>query len=372
MTERGPITMDYPASDVDSPTRNNPPVSTRGSSRSISSNEARRLQQRIAELENENNRYRQRSVLTPSTRHHNPVIHTNGLAGRNRSSAELSGDTRDKIKMNPPPLFQHGDDIRHWMLEVDDFFRIRQVVDPTVQATVACSYLGDVIRRRTQRLRLAEDTEPFETWHNLKVWLLKNYGPPDASLDAELAMDKLEMKAGDKIQTFINQFETIVADLTWNDPAVCAAFRRKITGEISSTIHLLRPHGWPKSFSEFKDVAQEAENHLRIKKRNLEDHQGDPQEKKVRFSEPRGGRKYNARRPSPFRERSANIGANANSPPNDIPVNLELRAEKRRRRDGGLCMNCGRDNHWAMKCKAPCNLPGEGGSKPRPIEPKNE
>ena len=36
------------------------------------------------------------------------------------------------------------------------------------------------------------------------MWLLKNYKLLNAFLNAELIINKLEMKVGDKIQTFIN------------------------------------------------------------------------------------------------------------------------------------------------------------------------
>ena len=44
------------------------------------------------------------------------------------------------------------------------------------------------------------------------MWLLKNYKPLNASLNVKLIINKLEMKVGNKIQIFINQFKIIIID----------------------------------------------------------------------------------------------------------------------------------------------------------------
>ena len=278
------------------------------------------------------------------------------------TTATSTGLEKDKVKANPPSTFAPPDDIRLWILEVEDYFSLRRITDPNAQATVACSYLGETIRRRTQRLRLSGDLEPFSSWERLQSWLLANYSLPDAGLEADLAMDKLQMKPRETIQSFINRFETIIADLEWNEPAVTAAFRRKLNTDISETVHFLRPAGWPRTFADFKQVAQQAENHIRIGKRTQDDHLTEPPLKKLRFEIPRNRNERRrdereVRKPSPFRERANNIGATA---PNSLPVSEEARArskEKRRRREQGQCINCGGTGHWADKCTVPCNLP---------------
>ncbi|MCJ1254169.1 hypothetical protein MMC24_001983, partial [Lignoscripta atroalba] len=225
----------------------------------------------------------------------NPRHATGGLASvlnpfpghGTSSSAKVTHGEADKVKANPPSIFDPPADIRLWILEVDDYFTLRRIFDPKAQATVACSYLGDTLRRRTQRLRLAGDVEPFSTWPKLQSWLLANYGLPDAGLEADLAMDKVQMRHKETVQSFINRFETIIADLEWNESAVTAAFRRKLNTDISKTIHFLRPTGWPKTFADFKQVAQQAENHIRIGMRNHEDRLAEPPPKRVRFDLPK-------------------------------------------------------------------------------------
>ena len=199
------------------------------------------------------------------------------------SSARATNNEGEKVKANPPSIFEPPDDIRLWILDVNDYFALRKITDLNAQATVACSYLRDTLRRRTQRLRLAEDVEPFSTWPKLQAWLLAHYSLPDAGLEADLAMDKLQMRPKEPVQSFINRFETIMADLEWNESALTAAFRRKLNNDISETIHFLQPVGWPKTLADFKQVAQQAENHLRIGKRHQEDRFNEPPHKRLRF-----------------------------------------------------------------------------------------
>ena len=53
---------------------------------------------------------------------------------------------------------------------------------------------------------------------------MANYSMPDVGLEADLAMDRIQMKPKETVQGFINRFKTIVADLNWNEPAITAAF----------------------------------------------------------------------------------------------------------------------------------------------------
>ena len=92
------------------------------------------------------------------------------------------------------------------------------------------------------------------------------------------------MEPWEPVQTFLNRFETIVMDLTWNDVAIMVTLRTKLTPKISETIYLLRPQGWPKTFADFKKVAQEAENYLRISKHTQEDFYPEDNVKRVRFN----------------------------------------------------------------------------------------
>ena len=106
----------------------------------------------------------------------------------------------------------------------------------------------------------------------MQSWLLNNYTPLDSELEATLTITQVMMDPKETIQTFLNRFKTIIVDLTWNNTTVVTTLQIKLTPKLSKTIHLLRPHEWPKTFTNLKTVAQEADNYLRVSKRTHKDH----------------------------------------------------------------------------------------------------
>ena len=332
-----PFALDLQSSPLRTPI---PPPSR---TRSMSSSQYNALMQRLERLERlEAQTLHNLNDITSTQR--GQTLRTSGQPNTiSRPRTATTNNGTDKVKGNPPKSFEpENDDIRIWIMDMDDYFRLRQIHDPLMQATCASSYLTDTVRTRTKRLRLSGNTEPFETWINLKDWLVQNYAKPDPTLEATLEMEKIRMRWNESVQTFINRFETVCADLEWNDAAVCAAFRRKLTNDISEACHMLRPEGWPTTFAEFRSLAQRAENHLSIGKRSREDRPERPS-KRVRF-----GR--NDRRQE-LQERGQNVGGgNAATNPNDTPVNPALKAERRARRERGECLACGEKGHFIAVC----------------------
>ena len=167
-------------------------------------------------------------------------------------------------------------------------------------------------------------------------------------------MTYIVMKPQETIQTFLNRFKTVVADLSWNNATVVATLHTKLTNKIAETIHLLCPQSWPKTFTELKKVAQEADNYLCIRKWTQEDLLPDWDEptKKVHFEWP-FAKCTDPRTTSPYHEKLATIGS-----PNSIPVSAEdkvRKAEMWHRREHSLCINCGGSGHWADTCSKPKN-----------------
>ena len=317
--------------------------------------------ERLTSLENTLNQRRSRtnttslfnrSVLTPAASEQTPASHVQTIGANSVVS------NQEKVKGNPPPIFNPGNDARLWILEMDDHFHLRNISEPYTQATCARSYFNYKLRARVQRLRLAGLTQPFSDWTRLQAWLLENYGPTDTRLDADLAMDKLVMKYKESVQEFVNRFETVIADLDWNEPAVCAAFRKRLNRDIVDTVHLLHPQGWPTTFASWKRLTQEAENHLKIGKRAREE-QESPSRKRVRFDNETD--RFSRPR-SPFKERSNNIGYD------DVnDAEMARRKERRRRREENLCLDCGKSGHWTGNPK--CTNPQPRPKRPTPSEP---
>ena len=111
----------------------------------------------------------------------------------------------------------------------------------------------------------------------------KNYSVGDVKLDAELKMDRIHMRWNESVQDFINRFETLVMDLSWNDAAVCHEFRKKLTPEVLQRLHQASTE-LPETFAAFKRAAQQAESHIKIGKRTMEDRKGWERQKKANKS----------------------------------------------------------------------------------------
>ena len=273
-------------------------------------------------------------------------------------------DESDWVKANPPFTFNSSDDIQLWILEINDYFNLQRITDLNAQVTVTCFYLSDTLHQCTQRLRLAEDVEPFSMWDKLQSWLLTNYSLSDASLKADLAMNKLSMKHKEIIQSFINWFKTVVAELKWNEPVITAAFRRKLNTEISETIHFLQSAEWSKTFADFKHVTQQAENHLCISKCNQKDWQAELSVKWLQFDLLSNCNEYHwdeweTHKLSLFHKWAVNLRTTAL---NSLLISEEAQThlkEKHHCRELRHCLNCEDSGHWADKCTSLCNLSEE-------------
>ena len=266
------------------------------------------------------------------------------------TAASTSTDHKDIVKSWPPLMFELGDDVRIWILRMNDYFLLWQIADPVTQAMCACTYLNETLVKRTSWLWLTRNSEAFQDWGKLQEWLLMNYAPVNPELDATLELDWIVMRKSELVQAFINHFETVIADLKWNEPTVCAAFQKKLSGEVLDAAHLLSSLGYLKSFGQFKTLAQWAEDFIKINKRNQADHDDfhySPR-KKTHFANLRNSRDFDAadKNRKPMRERSGNKESNQ---PHRFMFMTEdekkLADEQWRWRDLKACVNCGSMEH---------------------------
>ena len=273
------------------------------------------------------------------------------------TAMSASTDHKDIIKSQPPPTFELSDDVRIWILWMNDYFILWQITDPVAQATCACMYLNETLVKRTSWLQLTGNSKAFQNWEKLQAWLLTNYTSANPELDATLELDRVTMRQNEPIQAFINHFETVVTDLEWNEPTVCAVFQKKLSLEVLDAVHLLSPAGYPKSFGQFKSLAQWAEDFIKIGKRSQADKDKDSHyspQKKTRFTEDykNPGNRESSRKP--MTEWSHNKWST--QPPHQETLTYDERrvAEERRHwREMKACVNCGSMDHWAAKCTWP-------------------
>lgn len=123
----------------------------------------------------------------------------------------------------------------------------------------------------------------------MQLWLTINYDKHSTKLNVDSIMKRMIMKNDKKMHDFINRFETIVANLKWNETTMCSTFRKKSIKEIFDIVYLLHSKNWLKTFAAFKTLTQNAENHFRIEKRTCENNYNDiiknyQNRKRMRFS----------------------------------------------------------------------------------------
>lgn len=85
------------------------------------------------------------------------------------------------------------------------------------------------IKRRLTTLKINDPEDPiFANYALLRRWLLDHYGSANADVTAAQKMFELRQRYDQPLQDFVNDFETIMADLDWNDAALSDAFSRKL------------------------------------------------------------------------------------------------------------------------------------------------
>ena len=240
------------------------------------------LTNRINELKKERRKKNERK-----NREYSILISTNQ---KRRSDIKTSStkEKKNRVKTQSLSIFQSNDDVKLWIMKVQDFFYLQNINDSTLQTIYVISYFNDTLKKRTQRLKLAENTKSFSSWINLQKWLKDNYERTSVKLNAELAIKTINMKYNKRIQNFINKFEIIVAELNWNESTICFSFKKKLTSNLLNVIHFLHSKKWFEIFVKFKKLAHETENHIKIDNKMQE--KKDEQEfstKRVRFFENR-------------------------------------------------------------------------------------
>ena len=278
-----------------------------------------------------------RSILTSITVKQNSLSHVSIT-----TIVSTISTTHDKVKDNLFSLFKSEDDARLWILKMNDHFHLSNISDLYTQVIFARSYFHVSLRKRTQRLRLTNLIEFFSDWTKLQTWLLKNYEFTNTRLKIDLTMNRLIMWNREAVQQFINRFESVIANLNWNEFAVCAAFRKRLNQEIVDTVHLLHSNEWLTIFAHWKKLSQEAENHLKIEKRTREKREYFPR-KRVRFDEETN--RFSRLRFS-FKKKSNNVEYEDLS-----DEEIARRRERRRRREKNLYLNCEKSEHWTDNSK---------------------
>ena len=115
------------------------------------------------------------------------------------TAMSASTDHKDIIKSQPPPTFELSDDVRIWILWMNDYFILWQITDLVAQAMCACTYLNETLVKRTSQLWLTGNSEAFQNWEKLQTWLLTNYASANPELDTTLELDRVTIRQNEPV-----------------------------------------------------------------------------------------------------------------------------------------------------------------------------
>lgn len=273
-------------------------------------------------------------------------------SGRGWSAATSSSVRKPKLQ-RPEAFDGSAEELRYWVVEFDEWLDNEGVHDTRERASYLYSYMKGRIKRRLTTLKINDPEDPiFGNYALLRRWLLDHYGPANADVTAAQRMHDLRQRYDQPLQDFINDFETIMADLDWNDAALSDAFSRKLTSRIIREVHQGYFSHPPASYTEWKRAAQQAELHINETRRRTErsprgrrgrSYQGRAQDNRSRSPHTEGGLESQPRGRGQDRRRPF-------QPTRGNKKYALSEDEWKRRRNEGLCLRCGEKGHWEKQC----------------------
>lgn len=183
-----------------------------------------------------------------------------------------------------------------------------------------------------------EDEEGFlDSWPAFSAILEEMYG--DQHHVDEINHKLTRLRQTGPMSTYISQFRTLSARSGWNEPALLSRFKEGLSDEVKT---LLTPQ-WHNlnTVRQLQMAATSAYQNLRIQNRFRP---------RPAFSKPP------QQQPSPRRPASTPYAVSS-APASNTAMDLDAMRvkhitaeEKQRRRDNGLCLYCGGENHFAGSC----------------------
>ena len=113
-------------------------------------------------------------------------------------------------------------------------------------------------------MKLCETDLIIINWALFRSWLQTFYRVINLTVSAENALIQLKYRNEQSMREFVNEFEALLNDITWDDGAVAAAFRSKLPAEILSCIVTEYFLKLSDSYAAYKKAALQAEFNIAL------------------------------------------------------------------------------------------------------------
>ncbi|KAG8977275.1 hypothetical protein FRB93_012126 [Tulasnella sp. JGI-2019a] len=207
-----------------------------------------------------------------------------------------------------------------------------------------------------------------DTWTKFKAAFIATFGDPDRVGKAERAIRTLVQTAS--AAQYTSEFNRHASMLTWNDDALRFQYRQGLKTEIKIQKAAI---GWGATLEAVQQEAITVDN-LLFEAHQEERHQNPrpPQQPRFNFQPQQQQASRNQQgqfqsqqyQPAPPQQQQPTPQIQAPRDPDAMVIDGQGRrrlseAERRRRREGGLCMRCGDARHFAMNCNKPGGSQGQ-------------
>ena len=167
------------------------------------------------------------------------------------------------MQYQKPSVYDRSEDLRYWLLDMKEDFECESdyfTQDKNKVIYTTCNLKEDsTIKRHWQLMKLHEMNSVITNWALFRSWLQTFYRVMNLTVNVKNALIQLKYRNEQSMCEFVNEFKALLNDIMWDDGAVAAAFRSKLSAEILSCIVTEYFLKLSDSYAAYKKAALQAE-----------------------------------------------------------------------------------------------------------------
>ena len=164
-------------------------------------------------------------------------------------------------------VYDESEDLQYWLLNMKEDFEweLKHFIQDRNKVIYVTWNLKEdsVIKWRWQLTKLQSTDPVITSWSLFRAWLQNFYRSMNLTVSAENIMMQL-MYCSQSMREFVNEFEMLLNDITWDDEMIAAAFRFKLPSDILSWIVTDYFLKLLKSYTVYKKTALQTEANIAL------------------------------------------------------------------------------------------------------------